>query len=187
MTTSHAKYRRDDLSGWLLHALKQAGREDELSSIYETEARQTGSYQRLVTFLIGQKRYEDAQRWACEGIEKTCQKYPGIASSLASSLCDVARRQRRWEIVAAHAACEFFGHPSPERFKQLVAVADKAKCGEKVQATALQFLETGHSPLRLRATGKGAPSIAVDSDWPLPVPEYLAPLARLDASRQGAP
>jgi uncharacterized Zn finger protein len=176
------KYRRDALSGWVLHALAQAGRKAELLPIYEAEACQTGSYQRLVAFLIEQKRYEDAQRWAREGIEKTRQEYPGIAAGLAASLCDVARLQRRWDVVAAHAACEFFERPSPHGFEQLLAAADKAKCSEKVRAGAMQFLETGRSPLRLRATQKSSTSITVDADWPLPVPDYLAPLTRLDAS-----
>ncbi len=181
------KYHRDALSGWLLHALEKAGRKDEQMSVYETEARRTGSYERLVDFLIKQKRFEDAERWAREGIEATQNKYPGIASGLASSLCEVARQQRRWEVVAAHAACQFFAHPSPQGFKQLVEAADKAKCGEKVRAMCLRFLETGRSPLQRRAAGNKAAPITADDDWPLPVPDYLAPLTRLDAAAQGAP
>lgn len=36
-------------------------------------------------------------RWTTgpEGIEKTSQKLPGIASSMASELCELARRRRK--------------------------------------------------------------------------------------------
>ena len=76
-------------------------------AIYESEARATGSYERLVKYLIAEKRFDDAERWAREGIEKTREKLPGIASSLAASLCEVSRGRKQWDIVAAHAAWRF--------------------------------------------------------------------------------
>jgi len=90
-------YHRDRIGHWLVDALSKAGRDDEVPAAYETEARTTGSYERLVRFLIDQKRYDDAERWAREGIATTGKKLPGIASMLAQALCDIARLRRQWE------------------------------------------------------------------------------------------
>ncbi len=127
----HHKYERDQVSGWLLRALENAGREDELLAIYESEARTTGSYERLVGYLIAEKRFDDAERWAKEGIEKTREKLPGIASSLAASLCELSRGRKQWDVVAAHAACQFFERPGKETFDELMARAVKAKCARR--------------------------------------------------------
>ena len=169
-------YHRDHLSDWLLGALENAGRGGEILPIYESEARATGSYERLVQYLIAERRFEDAECWAREGIEKTREKWPGIASSLAGRLREVARSKRQWNIVAAHAACEFFDRPSRKTFDELVSVATKAKCGKQVQAAALRFLETGHQPFQWVKSPKAGQSLRVDSAWPLPTPDFLVPL-----------
>ena len=143
--------------------------------MYEAEARATGSYQRLVSHLIAQEQFEDAERWAREGIEKTHKKFPGIASGLSESLCEVARRRQQWDVVAAHAASEFLDDPSTRAFKELVAAAKKARCLEPVRAAALRFLESGVPPIRLTARGKDVCKATTDPSWPLPVPEYLLP------------
>jgi len=182
----HRNYERDHISGWLLRALENAGRGGEMLAIYEAEARTTGSYERLVKYLIAEKRFDDAERWAKEGIEKTREKLPGIASSLAASLCEVSRGRRQWDIVAAHAAWRFFEQPRKSAFDELMAQAAKAKCAEQVLAAALRFLETGVSPLQGSASPKAGQTIRVDSAWPLPVPDYLIPLLR-GGSRAVAP
>jgi uncharacterized Zn finger protein len=169
------KYHRDCLTNYLADALDRAGRGAELLAIYEAEARATGSYERLVTHLIGNKRFEDAERWAREGIEKTLAKYPGIASDLAKSMCDVAKHRKQWDVAAAHAAHEFFEHPSTHAFKTLVAAAKTAGCEEQVRAVAQQFLESGASPFRVSAGGKRGDKLTIDPSWPLPVPDYLLP------------
>jgi uncharacterized Zn finger protein len=170
----HRNYRRDQLSSWLLEALANAGRDAELLPIYEAEARATGSYQRLVGYLIGRRKFDEAERWAREGIEKTVEKLPGIAAHLAESLCEVYRGRRCWGAVAAHAAWTFFDRPSRKTFDELLKTAAKAKCAEHVRQAALAFLETGVAPLRAEATKKGAKTLHVDPSWPLPVPDYLA-------------
>jgi uncharacterized Zn finger protein len=173
-------YARDNLSGWLLNALENAGRDDELFAVYEAEARETGSYKRLVEYLIGERKYEEAERWAQEGIEKTCEKSPGIASSLVTALCELAHRRRKWDIVAADAAWRFFERPSTTTFKELVDRAAKAKCTKAVRAAALTFLETGKAPVGpivvAKGEDKGKRKLRVDSAWPLPVPDHLVPL-----------
>lgn len=169
-------YARDRLSHFLLEALEHAGRKDELLPIYEAEARETGSYERLVSYLISLRRYADAERWASEGIQQTQQKYPGIASDLAGQLCELARRQKRWDIVAAHAASRFLSNPSMHLFKELGEAAKKARCLEAVRSVALKFLETGISPIRVTCDPKKGYRVTADPSWPLPTPEYLLPM-----------
>lgn len=168
-------YKRDRLSGWLLQALERAGRKDELLAVYEAEARATGSYQRIVDYLLAEGRLDEADRWAREGIEKTQEKYPGIVASLLKTLCEMARRRKDWGVVAAHAARDFFERPSAQGFRELLSAADKAKCGEQVRAAALEFLESGRSPIPTSSRSGKPRDKAADRAWPLPVPDYLAP------------
>jgi uncharacterized Zn finger protein len=200
-------YGRDRLADWVATALEEAGRDAELQTLYETEARTTGSYERIVAFLMGKHRHDDAERWAREGIAATTVKYPGIASQLVATLCEVARKRKKWDVVAAHAAASFFDHPSMSTFDELAKAADKAGVGETVRAAALRFLETGAMPYQFigtrpavvtppRAKGSAkklsastrtplpAPEKAtpqartkIDPSWPLPMPDYLVPPA----------
>lgn len=190
-------YRRDSLTNWLATALAEAGREEELGALYEREARATGSYERLVNFLLEQKRTDDAERWAREGIAATRAKLPGIASHLTEKLTEVARRRKQWDVIAAHAADKFFDRPDTSTFNELLKAARKAKVEDAVRDAALKYLETGTMPYRVREAkpaaakrpvGKSAkkvanteppapeePPLVIDSDWPLPVPDYLRP------------
>ncbi|HEV2963606.1 MAG TPA: SWIM zinc finger family protein [Candidatus Angelobacter sp.] len=178
----HRSYERDRISDWLIDALNQAGRGDETAKIYEGEARRTGSYERLVKFLISQKRYDDAEQWAREGIKTTHQKLPGIASSLAQMLSEIAGVRRQWDVVAAHAAWRFFDRPGRDTFEQLLEGAAKAGCREEVRTRALQFLETGNFPKSMVvAPGKGESGT---EEWPLPIPNYLLPLLQLENKRR---
>lgn len=170
------KYARDCLSRYLLDALDHAGRAGELLAVYEAEARATGNYGRLVDYLIAENQYEDAERWASEGIEQTHQKYPGTAAGLAKSLCDLARRKKQWDVVAAHAASEFFNRPSSQTFQELEAAAKKAKYFEPVRDAALRFLESGVAPIRIAPDGRKGQKTTIDPAWPLPLPAYLVPL-----------
>ena len=171
-----SSYKRDNITNWLTDALAKAGRDSEVLAIYEKEARATHSYERLVKFLIDQKRYEDAERWATEGIEKTREKLPGVAAHLAEALSEVARLRKQWDVVAAHAAWQFFDRPGVENLKELLAAADKAGCQDRVRQQALRFLETGVSPIRVSTSRKGEHKAVVAPEWPLPVPGFLLPL-----------
>ena len=143
-------YRRDRVTNWIATALENAGRDEELRTLYESEARATGSYERLVRFLLERKHCEDAEHWAREGIAATSAKLPGIAASLAASLCDLAQKRKQWDVVAAHAAFRFFSdHPGPSTFDELVKAAQKAGVAEPVRAAALRFLETGALPYQM--------------------------------------
>jgi uncharacterized Zn finger protein len=193
-------YERDQLTNWVAMALGNAGREGELRTLYESEARATGSYERVVKYLLEKERFDDAESWAREGIDATSATLPGIAASLAASLCELAQKRKQWDVVAAHSAVKFFSdHPSPSTFDDLVKAAKKAGFEEPVRDAALRFLETGTLPYRVAsppatpASVKGrraapktsvAPEptltdrLVIDKSWPLPVPDYLIPLLK---------
>jgi uncharacterized Zn finger protein len=155
------KYHRDRLTGWIAEALRKAGREAELQALYESEARITWSYQRLVEFLIERKLFDAAERWARDGIAAAGPTYPGIASSLLGRLGELAEKRQQWDVVAAHAAYKFFDHPSRSTFDELIKAARKAKVADSVRAAALRFLETGtrpfHVPVRPQTGRSGRP------------------------------
>jgi uncharacterized Zn finger protein len=168
------KYQHERIADWLIRALENADRNDEILAVCEREARVSGSYERLVHRLIEMKRYDEAERWAAEGIEKTVAKLPGIASSLEKLLGEMAVQRNQWPIAAAHAALGFFSHPSRESFQQLLKAAAKAGCEDSIRGIALNFLETGVSPVS--SPVKASAKSAANAEWPLPMPGYLLPL-----------
>jgi uncharacterized Zn finger protein len=170
----YRKYQHEHIADWLILALENAGREDEILAVCEQEARVSGSYERLVKRLIERKQYEQAERWAAEGIEKTAAKLPGIASSLEKLLDEMAIQRRQWPIAAAHAALGFFSHPSRDSFQKLLEAAAKADCENSIRGIALNFLETGASPLP--SPGTVSAKNVENAEWPLPMPAYLLPL-----------
>ena len=173
------KYQHERIVDWLIRALENAGRNDEILAVCEQEARVSDSYERLVQRLIGMKRYDEAVRWAAEGIEKTVAKLPGIASNLEKLLGEMAVQRRQWPVAAAHAALGFFSHPSRESFQQLLKAAAKADCEDSIRGIALNFLETGVSPLP--SPGKASAKNGANAEWPLPIPGYLLPLWSKDS------
>jgi len=170
----YRKYQHEHIADWLIRALENAGRTDEILAVCEQEARVSDSYERLVKRLIERKQYEEAERWAAEGIEKTAAKLPGIASSLEKLLDEMAMQRRQWPIAAAHAALGFFSHPSRDGFQNLSKAAAKAGCEDSIRGIALNFLETGASPLP--PPGKASAKSVENAEWPLPMPAYLMPL-----------
>lgn len=179
-----SSYRRDAISSWLADALKRCGRADQVLEVYRTEARKSGNYERLVDYLIEHKQAEEAEHWAKTGIEAQVQQAPGAASHLAEKLREIAERRKQWDIVAAHAAWQFFDHPAVGSFEKLAAAARKAGCEATVCAAARAFLESGKPPFLVNGPEKGPWSTKTAADWPLPVPPYLLPL--IGSSRRGA-
>jgi uncharacterized Zn finger protein len=174
----HDKYQREQIADWLVKALTHAGRDSEVIAVREREARMTGSYGRLVPLLIDRKRYDEAERWAAEGIRKTAKDAPGIAAQLAKTMAELARLRKQWKVAAAHAAWEFFDRPGCEKFNALTAAAERAGCLASVRQQALEFLETGKLPYSITAKVNGFNSVTFLPDWPLPMPDYLLPLLR---------
>jgi uncharacterized Zn finger protein len=200
---SISDYKRDSLTRWIAEALQEAGRVEEVTKLYESEAKVTGSYERLVNHLLHAGLLEDAERWAREGIAATSEKLPGISGQLAEKLCEFARKRKQWDVVAAHAATKFFDRPGLSSFDELIKAAKQAGVEALVREAALRFLETGVGPFQATsppkavtpahsrslakkkspATPPKAPDsgasgrrLKVDPAWPLPMPDYLIPL-----------
>ncbi len=155
---------RNNLSDWIIHALERAGRTEEIIPLCETEARITGSYDRLVKHLMAAHRYDDAERWIREGIQATHEEYPGIAARLRETIRDIRMHQKNWPAVAAMHAEEFVRRPSWKVFQDCRKAADKIKAWPQVRAHLLQYLETGVMPWQ--QTGWPLPGSGLDAPMP---------------------
>ena len=148
-------YQRDRLSDWIIQALENAGRPEEIIPVCEQEAVKTGSYPRLVEALRKAKRYEEAEQWIFKGMRTTQKQWPGIAKQLKDTLREMREREGDWVKVAAFRTEDFLQSPSLHTFQDMKKAAEKAKVWPEVRAAALLYLETGKLP----------PS---DPSWPLP-------------------
>lgn len=165
------RYARDQLSNWVIHALEQAGRKDEMIPLCEREAKLTGNYSRLVERLITARRYSDAERWIEEGIRETKDKLPGISSDLRKKLHKIRSLEKNWPAVAAMQVEAFVRRPSRQTFADCQKAAAKIKAWPKVRRHLLHYLEKGKLPWEQRA-------------WPLPESGADRPSAH---QRQGFP
>lgn len=148
-------YERDQLSNWAIHALEEAGREEEIIPLCIDEAQKTVSYERLIKRLVGVRRYKDAEKWIKEGLRDLGPKWPGIAAGLRGSLLEIRTLQQKWSVVAALLVEEFVRHPSRQAFTDCKKASDKTKVWHQVRESLLRSLEKGELPW----TQKG---------WPLP-------------------
>ena len=157
-------YKRDGLSNRLIQALEQANRQAEIIPLCEREARETGSYVRLVNYLQQAKRWTEAEEWIHTGIAATQQQSPGIAEQLRTALREMRAGEKDWPRVAAFYAEDFFRRPDLHTFQELQKAAEKAKVWPAVEAATRHYLETGDLPQTKKRTKK-ARSIP---PWPLP-------------------
>ena len=139
-------YHRERLSGWLITALENAGRQGEILPLCEQEAVKTGSYVRLVNHLIKAGRMEGAKGWAIKGIEATQKQWPGIASQLRDILRGLKEKDQDWLSVAAFRADDFFAKPTSGTFEELHKAAGQAGVWPAVREATLRYLETGVIP-----------------------------------------
>jgi uncharacterized Zn finger protein len=148
-------YERDRLSDWAIHALEQAGREEEIIPLCVTEAKRTGSYDRLVKRLVAARRYQDAERWIHEGVQATKEKWPGIAADLRDKLREIRMVEKNWPAVAAMQAEEFVRRPSRQAFTECKKACGRVKAWPRVREYLLRYLEKGMLPWK-------------QNNWPLP-------------------
>jgi len=166
--TFDRNYDRDCLSNWIIHALEQSGRTDEIIPLCEIETQKTNSYLRLVERLTADQRIGDAERWIQKGIGATKEKWPGIAASLRKKLCEIRVVQENWPVVAAIHAEEFVRRPSRQIYTDCRKAARKIKAWPKVRGCLLAYLESGMPPWEQKG-------------WPLPETGLDAP----DETRRG--
>jgi len=150
-----SRYKRDRLSDWAIHALEQAGRDDEIIALCEGEAKKTGNYERLVNLLISARRYEEAERWIQEGIQAIKDKWPGTAERLRNLFQEIRTQQKNWPAVAAIQVEEFVRQPSQKTFTDCKKTASKVDAWPVVRESLLRYLENGELPWKQQG-------------WPLP-------------------
>ncbi len=162
------KYLRNQLTGWLIAALEQTGREDEIIPLREREAKITGDYIQLIDLLIEEKHYEDAENWCQKAIANTDSNHQGTLSDIEDRLRTIREKTGDHLSAATFYADDFFSNPSLHTFQELCEAAQKAKVGPAVEAWARYFLETGHLPRTKGRKRKGEPN----DKWPLPKTEF---------------
>ncbi len=162
------KYLRNQLTGWLIAALEQTGREDEIIPLREREAEITGDYIQLIDLLIEEKHYEDAENWCQKAIANTDSNHLGTISDIEDRLRTIREKTGDHLSAATFYADDFFSNPSLHTFQELCEAAQKAKVGPAVEAWARYFLETGHLPRTKGRKRKGEPN----DKWPLPKTEF---------------
>jgi uncharacterized Zn finger protein len=148
-------YERDRLSRWAIHALEGAGREAEIIPLCITEAKMTGSYDRLVQRLMAARRYEDAEKWIREGLRAIGEKWPGIGASLRDKLREIRTLEQNWLVVTALQVEEFVRRPSLQAFTDCRKASVRAKAWPQVRESLLGYLEKGKLPWKQKG-------------WPLP-------------------
>jgi uncharacterized Zn finger protein len=148
-------YHRDNLTNWIIRALENSGRQEEVIPLCEREATVTGSYTRLVDILRKAKRLEEAEQWIHKGIRTTQKQWPGIAKQLKDTLREMREREGNWLKVAAFRTEDFLQSPSLHTFQDMKKAAEKAKVWPEVRGAALLYLEIGKLPQS-------------DPTWPLP-------------------
>jgi uncharacterized Zn finger protein len=140
------KFNRNRLSNWAIHALENAGREKEIIPLCIAEAELTGSYDRLVSRLIKDRRYEDAERWIHKGIRATKEQWPGIASGLRDTLLEIRIIEKNWPAVTAMQVENFVRRPSRQTFSNCKKASGKIKSWSTVRGFLLQYLEKSELP-----------------------------------------
>ena len=148
-------YRRDRLSDWIIQALENAGRHEEIIPVCEQEAVKTGSYPRLVDALRKAKRFGEAEQWIFKGIKATQKQWPGIAKRLKDTLREMREKEGDWLKATAFRAEDFIQSSSLPTFQDTKKTAEKAKVWPEVRAAVLRYLEIGKVPQS-------------DPSWPLP-------------------
>lgn len=174
------RYRRTRLLDLLLDAYSRAGRDDLIIPRLEDEADACQCYPRLVDALLSAGERERARHWCLRGYARTVEQAPGIASALQERLRVIAQRERRYDLVTAYRAQDFFDSPSSTRYGELRKAAEKAKCWPVVREAVLEFLETGRHP------APNGQKLEAGS-WPLPTPEVEQRPAARRASHQRFP
>ena len=139
-------YDRDRFTDRIIHALEQADRREEIVPLCEAEVQKTGSYSRLVNYLISEKQYAKAEDWIQKGIRATEERWPGIASDLRNRLKEIRIVQKDWIAAATMETEEFIRYPSARSFIVCQKANKKTKTWPKVREHLFIYLEKGVLP-----------------------------------------
>jgi uncharacterized Zn finger protein len=175
------RYRRERLLRVLLDAYSRAGWKDRIIPRLEDEVESCQCYLRLTDELLAAGERDRAHQWCIQGYARTVADAPGIAFALQERLRTMAQKERRYDLVAAYRAQDFFDAPSNTSYSELRKAAEKAKCWTAARTAALHYLETGQRP----AVSSGKKS--EKCGWPLPAPEVEPPAAKKRSGYQQFP
>lgn len=166
-----SRYQRQQVMDWLIEALERSDQNEKVVPLLEKEAHATQCYERLAARFLQGGQTEKAREWCIKGFQQTMKEAPGIASDLQKKLRELAEQEKRFDLVAAYRAQDFFDHPSRAAYIELQKAAEKIKVWPEIRAVVLRYLENGQRP-DLPAKGAGKQL------WPLPAPEVMQEIGR---------
>lgn len=159
-------FERDQISNWAIHALERAGRKEEIVPLCESEAKKTGSYNRLVKELMDAGRHKEAEAWIAEGIDVTKDILPGIAAGLKKKLLKIQTLEKNWPAVVSMQVDLFIQNPSCKTYLGCKTAALKINVWPQVSKCLLLYLESGRLPWQ-------------QTEWPLLVPQHDVSMGRV--------
>ncbi|MDR2800257.1 MAG: hypothetical protein LBB52_03210, partial [Desulfovibrio sp.] len=139
-------YKRSAVCGWIVHALDCANRRSEALVLCEQEAVKNGDYVRLVERLIAEAHYDDAKKWIDQGIARTGQPAPGIASQLRGKLREIHTLRQDWPSLILLEVANFVQLPGARYFEQCRAASENLSAWPELRQALLDFLVTGRMP-----------------------------------------
>lgn len=167
----YESFQRKALVHRLLEAYRKSGEEEMIQPLLEREVEICHNYEELVDHFLESGQRQLAREWCERGFQRSLQEAPGHAENLQKRLRLLAEQEKRYDLVTAYRAQDFFGSPTLNTYKELRKAAEKAKIWPRVRELILGYLETGNRP---DLPSKGAEG----GDWPLPAPEVVFPVDR---------
>jgi len=170
------RYQHDKTISLIIEALEKSARKSEVIPLCQSQVEQSSrGYTRLIEHLRKEGRIEESIEWIHTGIAATRKGHHNIANKLRVVFLELQKEAQNWPQVAALEADNFFCSPSFHTFQALEKAAKRAKVLPAIRAAALQYLETGQSPLTAKTTktAKTAKTAKATKNavWPLPKPE----------------
>jgi uncharacterized Zn finger protein len=149
------RYERDRIADWVILVLTRSGRDPEILPLCEKEAKETGSYERLVVRLMEAGSHEEAEKWIFAGLKAVGEKQSGPGSSLRGRLLELRKKQKDWQGAASLLVDEFLRRPLFDAYKDCRKATQRKDLWPRVRQGLMHFLECGAFPWE-------------EKDWPLP-------------------
>jgi len=149
------RYERDRIADWAILALERSGRDAEIIPLCEKEAKETGSYERLVVRLMEAGRHEEAEKWIFAGLKAAGEQQSGPGSGLRGRLLELRKKQKDWQGAASLLVDEFLRRPLLDAYEDCRKATQRKDLWPCVRQGLMCFLECGAFPWE-------------EKDWPLP-------------------
>ena len=151
----HLCYERDHIADWAILAMERSGRDAEIIPLCEKEAKEAGSYERLVVRLMEAGHLQKAETWILAGLRAGGEQPLGPASCLRGRLLELRKKQRDWAGAASLTVDEFLRLPSLNTYEDCRKATQRKDLWPRVRQGLMRFLESGTFPWE-------------EKDWPLP-------------------